>query len=295
MLRVIKHLYGIPESDLYWYLTYLEHHGELLGMRSARADPCVLYDRDEEGLRGLVILQVDASFGAGTNAFLEKEDKTNEHFQSKPQNILGDRFTTFNGIRVQIRDDRSVYMNQKDKFDSLAIPTTKKEFSSTREKQQYIGVTTLPDICASTQLIAPGTEPTKEAEFKIICMTISLLHETSDTGINYVLLDLPTIHIMLMRDELFANARNSKIQMGFLVMLVDGKGTAKRVHYASRRCRRVTRSIMAAVLHARSEGFDATYVVKDMIEEVPGRHVPIYAYIDSKTVFEVVPKQGSTT
>lgn len=124
MLRVIKPLYDIAECGIHWYLTYLEHHVGGLRMRRERADPCVLHDRDDEGLTGFVLMQVDESFGAGTNAFLDNEDKTGEHSHPKPRNILADTLTTFNGTRVQRRDDGSIYTNQKEKCDSLAIPTT---------------------------------------------------------------------------------------------------------------------------------------------------------------------------
>lgn len=52
---------------------------------------------------------------------------------------------------------------------------------------------------------------------------------------------------------------------------------------------------MAAEFHALMEGFDAAYVAEDMMEECLGQQVPIDAYIYSKTVFDVVAKQGSTT
>lgn len=69
---VMKPLYGIPESGLHWYLTYLEEHLGRHGMGRPRPHLCVFYERDEEGLRGFVILQFDDCFGAGANLFLEK-------------------------------------------------------------------------------------------------------------------------------------------------------------------------------------------------------------------------------
>lgn len=48
VLKVVIPLYGIPESDLHWYLTYLEHHIRRLGMSRSKTDPCVLY-RAENG------------------------------------------------------------------------------------------------------------------------------------------------------------------------------------------------------------------------------------------------------
>lgn len=36
VLKVVKPLYGISESGLHWYLTYLEHHLDVLKMHSSR-------------------------------------------------------------------------------------------------------------------------------------------------------------------------------------------------------------------------------------------------------------------
>lgn len=39
VVKVVNPLYGIPESWLQWYLTYLEHHIIKLGMIRSRLDP----------------------------------------------------------------------------------------------------------------------------------------------------------------------------------------------------------------------------------------------------------------
>lgn len=59
VLKVVKPLYGILESGLHWYLTYLTHHIDTFSIKLARADPCVLYRCREGSLDGRVLLQVD--------------------------------------------------------------------------------------------------------------------------------------------------------------------------------------------------------------------------------------------
>lgn len=43
ILKVVKPLYGIPESGVHWYLTCMEHHNSNLGMHWSWADPCLLH------------------------------------------------------------------------------------------------------------------------------------------------------------------------------------------------------------------------------------------------------------
>lgn len=56
---VVRPLYGIPKSGVYWYLKYTSHHAHLVGMFGVTVDPCVSVERNGNNLRCLVFLQVD--------------------------------------------------------------------------------------------------------------------------------------------------------------------------------------------------------------------------------------------
>lgn len=49
VLKVVRPLYGIPESELHWYLTYLDHHTVRLKMKRTTIDPCMLVKHDIDG------------------------------------------------------------------------------------------------------------------------------------------------------------------------------------------------------------------------------------------------------
>lgn len=84
-------------------------------------------------------------------------------------------------------------------------------------------------------------------------------------------------------------------QLGFLILLCDEKGNCNVLHYGSSKCKRVTRSVMAAEIHALSYGFDCAIITKSIIEELVQRSLPLHAYVDSKTLFNVIAKDASTT
>lgn len=69
---------------------------------------------------------------------------------------------------------------------------------------------------------------------------------------------------------------------------------ANIVHYGSTHCKRVARSVMAAELLGLVYGFDNAFMVKSILDQILGQAVPIDAYLDSRTVFKVVAKKGST-
>ena len=51
---------------------------------------------------------------------------------------------------------------------------------------------------------------------------------------------------------------------------------------------------MVAELHALIWGFDNAYIVQDIVSEILGRKIEIDAYVDSRTVFNVVAKHSNT-
>jgi hypothetical protein len=86
-----------------------------------------------------------------------------------------------------------------------------------------------------------------------------------------------------------------KSQLGFVILLVDGKNNGNIVHYTSRRCTRVTRSVLAAELYALVLGFDHSNLVREIYTEILERAVPIDGMIDSQTLFDIVTVLSSPT
>lgn len=82
-----------------------------------------------------------------------------------------------------------------------------------------------------------------------------------------------------------------KSQLRFVILLEDKDGRAKSVHYGSGRCKRVMKSVMESEIHSLITGFDNASEVKQMLKEITGILAPIEAYIDSRTVFDVVEKR----
>lgn len=88
VLLLLKPLYGIPESGLHWFVTYVEYHKEKRGMEQTRADPCFLFKREGSKLQAATVLQVDESLGFGDKWFMKCEDNISNHFKCKPRKII---------------------------------------------------------------------------------------------------------------------------------------------------------------------------------------------------------------
>ena len=295
VLFVLKPLYRIPESGLHWFITYQAHYKERLGMRAVRAHPCLLYRRDGDKLEGVTVLQVGDSYGHGTDNVLDEEEQGSKSFQCKPRKMLtaGDQANS-NGVRVSILSGNTHTLTQSDKIRSLKHPESQQDFVSVREKAQYIGCCTRPDICAVVQLLASSTVNPLQSDYKILKKVVARCHETADVGLRYKPLDTQSTRLVLFTYASFANAKGLKSQIGFVLVLADDSGDANIIHYGSSRCKRVTRSVMAAEIHALVYGFDNAYVARDMLEELLAKQVHIDSYVESRALFYVVTKNSST-
>lgn len=74
--------------------------------------------------------------------------------------------------------------------------------------------------------------------------------------------------------------------------LADHEGRYNILHYGRNRCHRVTRSVMAREIYDLILGFDFAHAMQHPLCEVTGRNAPIEAYLDAKTVLDVIGKDG---
>ncbi|EED12274.1 hypothetical protein TSTA_003330 [Talaromyces stipitatus ATCC 10500] len=72
ILKVVKPLYGIPESDNHWYRTYHTHHTDKLGMTSTY-DPCLLHCTKPAQGFGITGMQTDDTLILADDKFVKRE------------------------------------------------------------------------------------------------------------------------------------------------------------------------------------------------------------------------------
>ena len=80
-----------------------------------------------------------------------------------------------------------------------------------------------------------------------------------------------------------------------MIALVDCRNNANIIHYGSAKGKRIARCVMAAEVLGLLYRYDNAYVAAHMLSEIFGRQIPIDIFIDSRTLFNVVAKNGSTT
>ena len=127
ILRVVKPLYGLAEAGNHWFVTYLDHHKEKLGMEMLPYDACLLITKNGGENFGIAGLQADDTLNVGTEAFIKKEETEimKAKFKAKTRTILetgasGD----FNGCRMTIKAE-SIMVVQKNQAEKLVLVDVK--------------------------------------------------------------------------------------------------------------------------------------------------------------------------
>lgn len=82
-------------------------------------------------------------------------------------------------------------------------------------------------------------------------------------------------------------------QIGFIVILADKVSRANIIHWSSTKCKRITRSVLAAELYAMVHGFDSGATIKSTLEKILGIRITFIIFTDSKSLYECLVKLGT--
>lgn len=132
----------------------------------------------------------------------------------------------------------------------------------------------------------------RRSPFVIAEKEIDHMKETSDSGLDFVLLEIKSVPVVVLLDKSFANVAGLRSRLGFVILMVYGNGRANVVHYGSRLCHTVTKSVMVPEVHALVFAFELGYFVCKATKEWTRRQVDLEAFLDSRTLFNVFAKMA---
>lgn len=113
-------------------------------------------------------------------------------------------------------------------------------------------------------------------------------------GLKYVTLDKESTQLLVFTDSFFANNIDTSSQIGFIIVLVDKNKKANLIHWSSIKCKRITRSVLAAELYGIVHGFDIGVAIKLTLDMILSTTVPLILCTDSKSLYECLVKLGTT-
>jgi hypothetical protein len=111
--------------------------------------------------------------------------------------------------------------------------------------------------------------------------------------LKYVKLDSTKFQLMIFTNSSFANNRDLFSQIDYVICLADSKH-ANIVHWSSVKCKRVTRSVLAAELYALAHDFDLDVAFKATLSAILDRFVSFVLCTDFKSLYDCLVKLDTT-
>jgi Reverse transcriptase (RNA-dependent DNA polymerase) len=294
-LKLLRPLYGLADSGDFWHRELSKHHRNM-GMRPLTTDNSAWIKLTKNVLEGISGVYVDDVVQAGTTAFDILTDRLSSTYDAKSKEYGDGRIA---GIEFKCDDD-GISVSQSQYLSSLKpLPTdaSYEDFRSSRMKLMWM-IHTRPDVayCAATasQVTLDQWTTSSGAAIRRLNATIKRLRSSPEEAMRFPKLDRRTLRICVFSDASFANNEDMSSQMGYIVFLIDGENRCATMSFKSVKCKRVTRSVLAAEAIAFAEGFDQGYALKLDLQEALGMHVPLTILTDSKTLFDVITKASYT-
>lgn len=111
----------------------------------------------------------------------------------------------------------------------------------------------------------------------------------------YINLEKETTKIVVFSDASFAVNKGFTSQLGYINTLSDEHGNRNVIQYSFRQAKRITRSVPVSELYAVSAAFNSSCSIKQFVDGLYKKRIPIVLATDSRSLFELIIGLASTT
>jgi hypothetical protein len=189
-----------------------------------------------------------------------------------------------------IKDIDIAIISFKDKIRFALI--SKKQYVAQRARDAYVASMCQFETSFDLSLAAQSMKISSE-DITILNKRLQWQIDNHFRDINYVKLDSTKFRLMIFTNSSFANNRDLFSQIDYVICLTNSKHV-NIVHWSSIKCKRVTRSVLAAKLYALAHDFDLDAALKATLFTILDRFVSLILCIDSKSLYDCLIKLDTT-
>lgn len=176
----------------------------------------------------------------------------------------------FSGVEIEsIQNGYKIHQSSfANKISELELSSN---FSSFRSKRQELAwlTNTRPDIACAVNKAAQVTEENFSTDhIKLLNKVVKTAKKYSNRGLTQQKLDIETLRMVVYTDAAFATNSDHLSQLGYLILLCDGKNNCNILHYSSSKSKRVARSVLGSEIYAFADGFDFAYSLRTDIQNI---------------------------
>ncbi len=316
ILRVVKSLYDVLETETHWFKTYQKHHKKKLSMIESRFDSCLLHISSIEFIKfinhfEIMKLQIDDTLILANDDFAELEERK----LARVALTFKNREKLISTVTIKFNDDliflshNSLLLTQSKQFDQIKLINLSFSINLTsfREenrkmitlKDQYV-VQRTRDVFIATVLqfeasfdlsFAAQIINFKEKDAKRLNQRLQWQLNNANRELRFVSLNRNQLRLMIFTDAVFVNTIDLHSQIDYVICLIDNVHT-NLIHWSLIKCKCVIRSVLAAKLYAMINDFDVEAIIKSIIEHILNlkNSLSLILLTDSKSFYDCLVK-----
>jgi hypothetical protein len=201
-----------------------------------------------------------------SNISLKFNDTVIERLSTSANIIYLRQITQFHHLQL-MKDVNLIITSSKDKIRIALI--SREQYVAQRACDVYVASICQFETWFDLSLIIQSTKVSSD-DITILNKRLQWQIENHTRDLRYVTLHSTKLQLVIFTNSFFVNYRDLFSQIDYVICLAESDSNRVNiVHWSSVKCKRVTRSVLAAELYALTHDFDLEAVFKHLQDRVP--------------------------
>jgi hypothetical protein len=190
------------------------------------------------------------------------------------QTVTNGSQTKFGGVQIGRDPDGTLRISQEAYIENLSnikadLRNDIAFVRTARGKVSWIATWTRPDAAFTMGRLSQITPENINSGATKSCSDLNdYLKKTVKRNLIFCKLDVKSLHVVFYSDASFAGNLDLSSQIGGIILLKDKNGNVHVLHWFSKKCPRVTGSVLAAEIFGFVTAFDMDSALRDVLEEI---------------------------
>jgi hypothetical protein len=253
---MLKPLYGTKEAETYWNTAYSGDWKQKAGVTPYTLDPCFMTktcNQAKGAPHGIAAIVVDDTLMTRNKQFTKAIERIHSNYDiGQTQTITNGSQIILGGVQIgrdpdgTLRISHQAYIENPSNIKAI-LHNDIASVRTARGKVSWIATWTRPDAAFSMGRLSQIVPEDINSEATMSCNDlIDYLKMTVQRNIIFCKLDVKSLHDIFYSDASFADNLDTSSQIGGIILLKDKHGNAHVLHRFSKKCPRVTGSVLAA-------------------------------------------------
>jgi hypothetical protein len=291
VLKMLKPWYGTQEARTYLIAGYSGYWKQKVGVTPSTLDPCFMTatcNQAKDAPHGIADILVDDTLMTGNMQFSIAEERMHSNYDmGQTQTVTNGSQIKFGGVQIGRDPDGTLRISQEAYIENLSnikadLHNNIASAPTARGKVSWIATRTRPDAAFAMGKLSQITPENINSEATKSCNDLNdSLKKAVKRNPIFCKLDVTSPHVVFYSDASFAGNLDLSSQIGGIILLKVKHGNAHVLHWFSKKCPRVTGSVLAAEIIGFVTAFVMASALRDVLEEIYQQSIPLYGLTDS--------------